>query len=143
MSTRTNQTPLSSLAVPSRGFSGRAYVVIATLIVLVSIPPVVAVLDEPFYLDLVTRLMIFAIAAVSLDIVLGYGGMISFGHAAYLGIGGYAVGIFSFYGIDNGFLQWPVAIGCPHYRCDQSAHERHVFHHDYARFYTDALFPGD
>ncbi len=37
--------------------------------------------------------------------------MISFAHAAYLGIGGYAVGIFSFYGIDNGFLQWPAAIG--------------------------------
>jgi len=111
MSIRTDQTPLSSLAVPSRGFPVRTSVVIATLIVLVGIPPVVAVLNEPFYLDLVTRLMIFAIAAVSLDIVLGYGGMISFGHAAYLGIGGYAVGIFSFYGIDNGFLQWPVAIG--------------------------------
>ena len=40
--------------------------------------------------------MIFAIAAVSLDLILGYGGMVSFGHAAYLGIGAYAVGILSF-----------------------------------------------
>src|SRR3989449_1684443 len=36
--------------------------------------------------------------------------MVSFGHAAYLGIGAYAVGIFAFYGVDNGFLQWSVAI---------------------------------
>ena len=49
-------------------------------------------LSQPFYLDLFRRIMIFAIAAVSLDLILGYGGMVSFGHAAYLGIGAYAVG---------------------------------------------------
>ncbi len=46
-----------------------------------------------FYLDLATRLCILAIAAVGLNLILGYGGMISFGHAAYLGLGAYAVGI--------------------------------------------------
>ena len=66
--------------------------------------------NEPFYVDLATNIMIFAIAAASLDLILGYGGMVSFGHAAYLGIGGYSVAIFSFYGIDNGFLQFAVAI---------------------------------
>jgi branched-chain amino acid transport system permease protein len=55
--------------------------------------------------------MIFSIAAVSLNLILGYGGMVSFGHAAYLGVGGYAVAIFAFYGVNNGFLQWGVAIG--------------------------------
>jgi branched-chain amino acid transport system permease protein len=55
--------------------------------------------------------MIFAIAAISLNLILGYGGMVSFGHAAYLGVGGYAVAIFGFYGIDDGFLQWGTAIG--------------------------------
>src|SRR2546430_11094391 len=54
--------------------------------------------------------MIFALAAVSLDLILGYGGMVSFGHAAYLGIGAYAVGIPAFYGVDNGWLQWGLAI---------------------------------
>lgn len=54
--------------------------------------------------------MIFAVAAVSLDLILGYGRLVSFGHAAYLGIGGYAVGILSFYGINNGFLQFGAAI---------------------------------
>jgi branched-chain amino acid transport system permease protein len=46
-----------------------------------------------FYLDLATRLVILAIAAVSLNLILGFGGMVSFGHAAYIGIGAYAVGI--------------------------------------------------
>ena len=50
-------------------------------------------LNQPFYLDLVRRIMIFAIAAASLNLILGYGGMVSFGHAAYLGVGAYAVGI--------------------------------------------------
>ena len=44
-------------------------------------------------LSLVTRVMIFAIAAMSLDLILGFGAMVSFGHAAFLGIGAYAVGI--------------------------------------------------
>jgi len=71
----------------------------------------VIALGQPFYLDLVRRIMILAIAAVSLNLILGYGGLVSFGHAAYLGIGAYAVGILGFYGITNGWLQWLVAIG--------------------------------
>src|SRR2546422_11589892 len=63
-----------------------------------------------FRSDLFRRMMIFAIAAVSLDLILGYGGMVSFGHAAYLGIGAYAVGIPAFHGIENGFVQWGLAI---------------------------------
>src|SRR5258707_15067461 len=41
---------------------------------------------------------------------MGYGGMMSFGHAAYLGIGGYAVGILAAEGVGSGFVQWPVAL---------------------------------
>ena len=61
------------------------------------------VLDAPFYLTLVARIMIFAIAALSLDLILGYGGMVSFGHAAYLGVGVYTVGILSAHGVASGF----------------------------------------
>ena len=61
-------------------------------------------------LTLFTRIVILALAAVSLNLILGYGGMMSFGHAAYLGIGGYAVGILAFEGITSGFVQWPVAL---------------------------------
>ena len=48
--------------------------------------------------------MIFALAALGLNLILGYGGMVSFGHALYLGIGAYAVGILSFHGIGNGWV---------------------------------------
>ena len=63
-----------------------------------------------FILTLFTRIVIFALAAASLNLIMGYGGMMSFGHAAYLGIGGYAVGILAHEGIGSGFIQWPVAI---------------------------------
>src|ERR1700754_3646370 len=63
-----------------------------------------------FVLTLFTRVVIFALAAVSLNLMMGNGGMMSFGHAAYLGIGGYAVGILAFEGIGSGFIQWPVAL---------------------------------
>jgi branched-chain amino acid transport system permease protein len=59
---------------------------------------------------LFTRIVIFALAAVSLNLIMGYGGMMSFGHAAYLGIGGYAVGILAAEGFGSGFIQWPVAL---------------------------------
>ena len=50
-------------------------------------------LDASFYTSLATRILIFALAALSLDLILGYGGLVSFGHAAFMGIGGYTVGI--------------------------------------------------
>jgi branched-chain amino acid transport system permease protein len=80
------------------------------VIALMALPPLMSALNQPFYIDLVRRVMIFAIAAISLNLILGYGGMVSFGHAAYLGIGAYAVGILAFYGVTNGFLQFAVAI---------------------------------
>ena len=89
----------------------RAIVLAAGLVLLAAVPPLAALADQPFYLDLVRRVMIFAIAALSLNLILGYGGMISFGHAAYLGVGAYAVGVLAHYGIDNGYLQWALAIG--------------------------------
>ncbi len=79
--------------------------------VLIALPLLAIKLGEPFYIDLVRRIMILAIAAISLNLILGYGGLVSFGHAAYLGVGGYAVGILAFYGVSNGWLQLAVAIG--------------------------------
>ena len=80
------------------------------IVILLALPPVVLAIGQPFYLDLTRRIMILAIAAVSLNLILGYGGMVSFGHAAYIGIGAYAVGILGFYGVFNGWLQILVAI---------------------------------
>src|SRR5580698_960642 len=82
------------------------------LLIILALVPVYAVLTGNVYaLTLFTRVLILALAAVSLNLIMGYGGMVSFGHAAYLGIGGYAVGILMKEGIASGFVQWPVAIG--------------------------------
>jgi branched-chain amino acid transport system permease protein len=110
------------------------------------VPPIAALTDQPFYLDLFRRMMIFAIAAVSLDLILGYGGMVSFGHAAYLGIGAYAVGHPAFYGIHSGLVQWPLAVGLSALvgaadRGGVAAHERRVLHHDHAGVRADAVLP--
>ena len=87
---------------------GVAVVLVAAALVL--LPAAVAATGNGFLLVIGTRIVIMAIAAVSLNLILGYGGMVSFGHAAYLGIGGYAVGILAHSGIHSGLVQWPVAI---------------------------------
>jgi len=63
-----------------------------------------------FILTLFTRVVILALAAASLNLIMGFGGMMSFGHAAYLGIGGYAVGMLAQEGVGSGFIQFPVAL---------------------------------
>jgi branched-chain amino acid transport system permease protein len=90
--------------------SRRLVLWIIAVAALVALPAIATKLAQPFYIDLVRRMLILAIAATSLNLILGYGGLVSFGHAAYLGVGAYSVGILAFYGITNGFLQWGVAI---------------------------------
>ena len=87
--------------------TGVAVLVVAGLLLL---PLYSQVSGNVFALTLFTRIVIFALAASSLNLIMGYGGMMSFGHAAYLGIGGYAVGMLAFEGIGSGFIQWPVAL---------------------------------
>jgi branched-chain amino acid transport system permease protein len=89
----------------------RTLILGACVLLLLAVPALAMLLEQPYYIDLVRRVMIFGIAAASLNLILGYGGLVSFGHAAYLGVGGYAVGILAFYGVHNGWLQWAVAIG--------------------------------
>ncbi len=89
----------------------RIAILSAGFLLLASVPPLAALLGQPFYVDLLRRVIIFAIAALSLNLILGYGGMVSFGHAAYLGVGGYAVGVLAHYGVYSGVLQWTLAIG--------------------------------
>jgi branched-chain amino acid transport system permease protein len=65
---------------------------------------------EVFYVRLATRMLIFAIIAVSLNILVGYGGMVSFGHAAFVGLGAYTAAIMTYHGVGSGYLVWPAAI---------------------------------
>jgi branched-chain amino acid transport system permease protein len=90
--------------------SKRIILWIVCVALLIALPPFVLAIGQPFYLDLSRRILILAIAAVSLNLILGYGGLVSFGHAAYLGIGAYAVGILGFYGIGNGWIHLLVAV---------------------------------
>jgi branched-chain amino acid transport system permease protein len=88
----------------------RNAVVAAVIAVLVLLPLYTGATGNTFLLTLFTRIVILAIAAVSLNLIMGFGGMVSFGHAAYLGIGGYVVGILAKEGVDSGFVQWPLAL---------------------------------
>lgn len=100
---------------------GRGWITALVLILLAVLPPVFVATGNAFWLDLATRLVILAIAAVSLNLILGYGGLVSFGHAALLGLGAYAVGIPAHHWLygggpewlqtTSGWLQFPLAIG--------------------------------
>jgi branched-chain amino acid transport system permease protein len=84
--------------------------VAALLVILALVPAYCALTGSTFALSLFTRIVIFALAAVALNLVMGFGGMVSFGHAAFLGLGGYTVGILAKEGIGSGFVQWPLAL---------------------------------
>ena len=97
-------------AAPGSLLSPRNAIAAALLAILALLPLYSRLTGDVFVLTLFTRILILATGAVSLNLIMGYGGMVSFGHAAYLGIGGYAVGILAKEGIGSGLVQWPVAI---------------------------------
>jgi len=92
-----------------------------SLALAIAFPHVVGALGVPFYTTLATRILIFALAALSLDLILGYGGLVSFGHAAFMGVGGYTVGILFHHsamaipilglpGTQSAFVVWPLGM---------------------------------
>ncbi|SEI20197.1 branched-chain amino acid ABC transporter permease [Tardiphaga sp. OK245] len=99
-----------ALATPPR--ASRAYVLPLIVFVIFALVPLSVLWgSQSFILALVTRIMILALAAMSLDLLIGYGAMISFGHAAYVGLGAYSVAILSSHGITDGFIQLAVTLG--------------------------------
>lgn len=88
--------------------SGRIY--LGLLFLLAIAPFLFRWTDQPFFLDVLSRGLILAVAALSLNLILGYGGMVSLGHAAYLGIGAYCVGIPAYYDIYNGWIHIGLAV---------------------------------
>jgi branched-chain amino acid transport system permease protein len=91
--------------------SVHVWLVVGVLGALLLLPAYAAWAGESYYVTLVTRMMIYGIAATSLNLLVGYTGLVSLGHALFLGIGAYAVGITAFHGIDNGWLQLLLAVG--------------------------------
>ena len=88
----------------------RNLVVAAIAALLLLLPVYAHGVGNLFLLSLFTRIVVLAMAAVSLNLIMGFGGMVSFGHAAYIGIGGYVVGILAHEGVPSGFVQWPLAL---------------------------------
>ena len=80
------------------------------LLALMALPYVADAVGEAFYIALATRLLIFALAATSLNLILGFGGMVSFGHAAFLGVGAYTVAILAQMGVVDAWVAWPTAM---------------------------------
>jgi branched-chain amino acid transport system permease protein len=87
------------------------FIAVAVLILaLAVVPPFAEAIGSPFHVTLALRILIFALAAASLNLVLGYGGLMSFGHALYLGLGAYVVAILSFHGLTSGWLHLGVTL---------------------------------
>ena len=74
---------------------------LACLAALLLLPLVLQATGSSYLISTATRLVVFAIAAVSLDLLIGYTGLVSFGHAAFLGVGAYTVGILSFHAYED------------------------------------------
>ncbi len=94
----------------------------ATLLVLLVLPIVFAAIGESYLTSLFTRIFIYALVGVSLDLIIGQAGLVSFGHAAFFGMGAYVCGILAhhhnyqtavfgiFSGTNNALISWPVSI---------------------------------
>lgn len=82
------------------------------LVILVAFAGLAAVplLGSNYYTGLATKAMIWGLAALGLDAVVGVGGMLCFGQAAFFGVGAYAVAYLSHLGVTNALLAWPLAM---------------------------------
>lgn len=90
--------------------SARFWFAAAFLGLLAIVPPLAALAGEPYYLTVFARIMVFGLAAAGLNLILGFGGLVSFGHALYVGIGAYAVGILSYHGVTSGLAHLGAAL---------------------------------
>lgn len=106
-----HDAPATRGPAPARRIGLRGWIAGALLALLALVPVASHFLGESFYVTLVSRMMIFALAATGLNLVMGYGAMVSFGHAMYIGLGAYAVGVLSFHGIGSGWVHLGVAMG--------------------------------
>ncbi len=100
----------SARTQPARGRSAGNALPVVIFAALIAVPAVAALTTEAYVLGVVTRVMIFSIAAVALDLLVGYGALVSFGHAAFVGLGAYAVGILGAHGITDALVSLPVAL---------------------------------
>ncbi len=104
------------------GCSRQAVIISAGALFFCLLPIAAGYFGEQYLISMFSRILIYALAAVSLDLLIGYGGLVSLGHAAFVGIGGYVTAIFYYHGFegepilgfisgtDNALLVWPLAV---------------------------------
>jgi branched-chain amino acid transport system permease protein len=83
---------------------------VLVLLAFALVPVYCWLIDSVYPLTLFGRILVFALAALGLNLALGFGGMVSLGHAMYIGFGAYAVGIGSALGMESGVLQLLLAL---------------------------------
>ncbi|NIC06806.1 branched-chain amino acid ABC transporter permease [Halomonas sp. DX6] len=98
--------------MPTASWHDRKGLVQIGLLALLLLAPLAAYfLGHVYYVNLASRMTLVAMAAVGLNLAIGYGGMVSFGHAAYFGLGGYVAGISAYHAFDlTPVIGWPLAI---------------------------------
>jgi branched-chain amino acid transport system permease protein len=96
-----------SITLPARV---RATLPWLLLLAAVALPWVAQATGHDYYIGVARRILIFALAAASLNLILGFGGMVSLGHAAFFGIGAYTVGVLGVEGVSSALVAWPLAV---------------------------------
>lgn len=81
------------------------------LLFLGTVPWLAQALGQDYYVTFLARVLVLALAAIGLNLVLGFGGMVSMGHALYVGVGVYAVGILANNGVTSGWAHLATALG--------------------------------
>jgi branched-chain amino acid transport system permease protein len=81
------------------------------LVLALALPLAMRAEGDAYYVSFATRMLVYALAATSLNLILGYGGMISFGHAAFVGTGAYVSSILLAEGVSSAWIGWPAAVG--------------------------------
>jgi branched-chain amino acid transport system permease protein len=97
-------------ASPARRSAATTAALVVLALAAIAYPFAMRALDAEFYVSVASRIMIYAIAATSLNLILGYGGLVSFGHAAFLGLGAYTTGILIAEGVVAGWIGIPAAM---------------------------------
>jgi branched-chain amino acid transport system permease protein len=88
----------------------RLWPTLGAVAVLALLPLAALAIGQAFYVVFATRVLIYALIATSLNLLIGYGGMVSFGHAAFVGAGAYAVAVLMPAGIASAWLLWPASL---------------------------------
>ncbi len=105
----TKPSPLWPVAV--RWGAPRTIVAVLIIALLAVLPMISTALESSYYVSFATRILIYALAAIGLNFILGFGGMVSLGHAMYVLLGAYAVAIPASHGVTSGFIHVALAVG--------------------------------